>query len=73
MKSNIEINFIFVFSAYKLPIFAHLSIIIAYTHIFMLILCEMLKIAINYAEKMTNFISHLNMLVYTPIESTIQI
>jgi hypothetical protein len=39
----------------------------------MLILCEMLKIALNYAKKMTNFISYLNMIINTPIESLYQI
>ena len=50
MKSNNKISVFSVFSAYKLPILAHLSIVFAYTQIFMLILSEMLKIALNYAK-----------------------
>jgi hypothetical protein len=33
----------------------------------------MLKIALNYAKKMTNFISYLNMIINTPTESSYQI
>ena len=40
---------------------------------FLLVLSEMLKIALNYAKKLTNFISRLNMRIYTPIESPYQI
>ena len=72
-KSNNKINVFFVFSAFELPILAHLSIVFAYTQIFMLILSEMLKIALNYAKKLTNFISHSNMKIYTPIEYPYQI
>ena len=61
------------FSAYELPILAYLSIVFAYTQIFMLILSELLKIALNYAKKLANFISHSNMKIYTPIESPYQI
>jgi hypothetical protein len=32
----------------------------------------MLKIGLNYAKKMTNFISYLNMIINTPIESQYQ-
>ena len=67
--SNNKINVFFVFSAYELPILAHLSIVFAYTQIFMLILSELLKISLNNAKKLTNFISRLNMKIYAPIES----
>ena len=73
MKSNNKINSIFVFSAHELPILAHLTIVFAYTQIFVLILSEMLKISYNYAKKLTNFIPHSNMKIYTPIESPYQI
>ena len=55
MKSNNKINVFFVFSAYELPILAHLSIVFAYTQIFMLILSEIRKLRIFYFFHQNDF------------------